>query len=284
MPLYNSERHWPSAIDSVLAQTYPDLEIIISDNASTDRTEELCRQVARDDDRVRYCRQPSNRGLVRNFDFTLKAARGELFCWIGHDDRFEPTFVERCVEAFAADDRLTLVSSDINWIFPDGVIRRSWYHGSSMHSDDPVDRFTDMLVSFHQSELGFDPLASMMRRQHVVGLARGNMLGEDEVFAAQMALVGPWGHVPEPLLNRTISTDTFDDLVRLLGLPHWHIHVRVARKHWEWIHAVNRGPLDAAQRRRARAAVIRNYVSWHRHRIGRVGRRLGRRVRPSADG
>ena len=68
MPVYNGDDGLEGALDSLLAQTYEDFEIIISDNASTDGTEEICRRFSRLDPRVRYIRNDKNVGVARNYN------------------------------------------------------------------------------------------------------------------------------------------------------------------------------------------------------------------------
>jgi glycosyltransferase involved in cell wall biosynthesis len=85
------------ALGSALAQTYPNLEIVVSDNCSTDRTEELVQGFA--DPRIRYFRQPRNIGANNNFNFCLQEARGEYFLLLHDDDRVDADFVASCIDA-----------------------------------------------------------------------------------------------------------------------------------------------------------------------------------------
>ena len=103
LPVYNGEQYLATALDSLLAQTFTDFEIVISDNASTDATEEICRRYAARDARIRYVRQPENRGSVFNFNHVFELARGEYYRWHAHDDVCAPTFLDRCVELLDQD-------------------------------------------------------------------------------------------------------------------------------------------------------------------------------------
>jgi glycosyltransferase involved in cell wall biosynthesis len=93
-PVYNGGTDLTRAVDSLLAQTYTDFELIISDNASTDQTEEVCRRYAELDPRIRYVRQPRNLGAGQNFAYVLQEARAPLFQWAAADDRWDPRFIE----------------------------------------------------------------------------------------------------------------------------------------------------------------------------------------------
>jgi len=97
MPVYNGEKLIREALDSLLAQTFTDFELIISDNASTDSTEAICRKYVKEDLRIRYVRQPENRGAEFNFQFVLNEAKGEYFKWMAYDDYLAARFIELIV-------------------------------------------------------------------------------------------------------------------------------------------------------------------------------------------
>ncbi len=96
LPVYNGERYLAIAIESVLRQTFTDFELIISDNASTDSTWEICREYAARDDRIRLCRNETNVGSIRNFDLVFRQARGNYFMWMSHDDVLGETSLAAC--------------------------------------------------------------------------------------------------------------------------------------------------------------------------------------------
>ncbi len=108
MPVYNGEKYIAQTLDSFLRQTYTDFELIISDNASTDSTEAICRDYAARDPRIRYERLEKNIGLYPNFDRAFAFARGEYFKWAAHDDLCAETFLEECVAALDADPCIVL--------------------------------------------------------------------------------------------------------------------------------------------------------------------------------
>ena len=108
LPVYNGDNYLAETLDSILAQTFTDFELIISDNGSTDRTEAICRRYAAQDHRVRYVRNPSNLGAARNYNRAFELARGEYFKWNGHDDPLAPLFLERCVEVLDRDPAIVL--------------------------------------------------------------------------------------------------------------------------------------------------------------------------------
>ena len=276
LPVRNAGSRVTDVVKSVLAQEYERLELVISDNASTDDTPEVCRALAAADHRIVYHRHDENIGLLNNFIHTIHLATGTFFRWIGDDDRLEPTFIPRCLERFQADDRLMLVTTGVDYTGPDGVAQHAAYHGTALASDDPVDRFTELLRLLNEGYLLIDPLYAMLRRAPVAAIPRRNMLGEDQVFAAKLALAGPWGHVPEVLAHRAWKQQRLSAIARRLDVPVWHTRVATVMQCRETLRAVRTAGLSGQQRRRARAAVAHLYLRRHRATLTRRGRRLAR--------
>jgi len=103
VPVYNGAVSLRATLDALLQQTYPDFEIIISDNASTDGTAAICAEFAERDPRVRYVRQPTNIGPERNFKFVVDEARGRYFMWSACDDLRSHDFLEENVRFLEAN-------------------------------------------------------------------------------------------------------------------------------------------------------------------------------------
>jgi len=101
--VYNGERFLEEALDSILNQTFTDFELIISDNASTDRTGEIAEGYAKRDDRIRYYRSEKNMGGGWNMRRVYELATGKYFKWAAADDLLEPDFLRRCVEILESD-------------------------------------------------------------------------------------------------------------------------------------------------------------------------------------
>ncbi len=116
MPVYNGEKFIREALDSLLAQTFTDFEIIISDNASTDDTPIICSEYAERDSRIRYVRQAENIGIMKNFQFVLDEAIGEYFMWAAHDDLWGEKFIEEnLIFLNEHDDYITSISATIDY-------------------------------------------------------------------------------------------------------------------------------------------------------------------------
>jgi hypothetical protein len=102
IPVYNGERYLPSALASVQDQTLRDIRIVISDNGSTDSTQEICRAAAEADDRIVYHRYDENRGGIWNYQNVLDLCDTELFSWMAADDIKLPAFADVCIAALDA--------------------------------------------------------------------------------------------------------------------------------------------------------------------------------------
>jgi len=220
MPAYNAVNYIAEAIESLLAQTYDDFELIISDNASTDDTETICRAYAKQDSRIRYYRQPQNNGGMWNFNHVVGLARGEYFKWAAHDDICAPTFLERCVEAL--DDKPEIV-----WCHTQGA--KIDPSGKRVTEDPEEGRGPKGVV--HSTEAGFprqyhDCSAPSRRFQGVLlgtswavdffGVIRTDVLrrtllvphcyGGEKVLTAELALHGPSHEIPETLFSTRIHS------------------------------------------------------------------------------
>lgn len=200
MPVYNGEAFLEAAIESLLAQTFTDFELVISDNASTDRTEEICRAFAARDSRVRYDRLDENLGAVPNFNRVFELSRAEYFKWAAADDVCAPTFLERLVEVL--DARLEI----------------AWCHSRSTHIDSAGEPLTDA-DAVDVSYAAREGCSAYQRFQQVVfggggcldtyGLMRSEAIrktplilphyGAEKVFVAELALLGGYQEVPEVL-------------------------------------------------------------------------------------
>jgi glycosyltransferase involved in cell wall biosynthesis len=264
-------------ISSVLEQDHQRLELVISDNASTDRTEELCREIEKRDARVVYHRQRHNVGLLNNFIHAMQVARGTFFRWIGDTDRLAPDYVSRCLAAFAEDSQLILVTTQIRYIGPDGTTRTYPYFGDALRSTDPVDRF----CGFLSCGMALDPMYALIRREAVISIPRQNMIVEDEVYATKLAMVGPWGHIPEVLADRHYEPTRLSASARKLGVPAWQAYFSTTLQCQEMLRLIRDTDLTPSQRRRARAAVARMYIARHYRRVTHRGRRIVRLLEPA---
>jgi glycosyltransferase involved in cell wall biosynthesis len=288
LPVYNGADTLAQVVESVLAQTHSNLELVISDNASSDDTQEICRQFAREDRRVVYQRHATNVGLLNNFISAADNAAGTYLRWIGDDDSLDPDYLSQVLDVFAEDERRVVVTTQIVYRDDDGVETLATdYDPSALSSADPVERLAEMLRLLTTDFATLDPLYAVMRRE-LATIPRRNMLREDQIFAARLALAGPWGHAAAPLAARRRHEGTAASLADLLGVPGWHRHVRVLLQCHELSRWVSESSLDQDQRRRARFEILRFYARGKRIKVRRgvakLERAAGRPVRLSPSG
>jgi glycosyltransferase involved in cell wall biosynthesis len=197
LPVYNGERYLNRAIDSILGQHFADFELIVSDNASTDRTGEICRHYAEQDRRIRYFRNERNLGAGPNYDSCFHRARGTYFKWAAHDDCLAPDYLAMAVAALDAHSEAVLCTVGITEIGPEDEVRRVYANAfPGVSSGSPARRFGAVIHACHQCEDFF----GLYRRSALVGSGlHDTYSGSDRVLLAEMALRGPWVSVPEPL-------------------------------------------------------------------------------------
>ena len=197
LPVFNGERYLASAIELVLDQDFADLELVVCDNASTDRTSEICEEYARRDPRVRYHRNPRNLGAGPNYDRCFALARGEYFKWMAHDDRLAPDYQSRTVAALDAAPGAVLCTTGITEIGPDDRVRRVYRNAfPGIDAPGPARRLGALIHARHECEDFF----GLYRRAALAGSSlHGTYSGSDRVLLAELALRGPWTAVPEPL-------------------------------------------------------------------------------------
>lgn len=202
MPVYNGEDYMEQTLRSILAQTFGDFELVISDNASTDRTEEICQTYAAADPRVRYLRQDENRGGAWNFNTVFHASRGEYFKWACHDDLMAETYLERCVAVM--DDHPDVAICYPKTLLIDAEGNEIGPYEDELHLMDasPVERFRRVVF---RKPRRCHPSLGLMRRDL---LAQTDLIGayrsSDEILLAHLALLGKYYEYPERLAVRRI--------------------------------------------------------------------------------
>jgi glycosyltransferase involved in cell wall biosynthesis len=206
MPVYNGEKYLAEALDSVLAQTYRDFELVISDNASDDHTEQICRSYAQGDTRIRYYRNRRNLGAPRNHNRVFELSGGEYFKWATHDDVYAPEFLEKCVHALDKDLSIILCYSKTARIDEHGTVVGTYDHKTRISSLEPHERFGH-IIDVHNPCL---PILGVMR----AGSLRmtplfGNYIGADRNLLAEICLIGRVYEIPEYLFFRRDHPDAY---------------------------------------------------------------------------
>ena len=198
LPVYNGERFLPEALDSILGQTYSDFELIVSDNGSRDRTQEICRAYAAKDRRIRYARSDTNRGAAWNFNNVFKLSAGKYFKWAAHDDVCAPEFLARCVEVLERDPGIVLCFPRTVQIDERGVEEKKRDHIDlpNLGSLRAHERFHDIVAKRHGCEAVFGVIRTdVLRRTPLIG----NYMASDKVLLALLAARGRLHELPDYL-------------------------------------------------------------------------------------
>jgi len=198
LPVFNGGEFLAAALDSLLAQSFRDFEIVISDNASTDATESLCHERARRDPRVHYYRNDANVGGRRNFNRVFELSTGEYFKWAAHDDVHEPQYLERCVEVLDDDPDVVLAHPRVRDIDEKGNTLKIVPFGMQTDTPDVVTRFRELARREHSCVAFFGLMrADVLRRTRLLS----NYADCDRVLLAEIGLAGRIRELPEPLFH-----------------------------------------------------------------------------------
>lgn len=199
MPVFNGERFVEAALRSVLAQTFDDFELIISDNASTDRTGEICRDYARTDQRIRYTSNEFNIGYCRNQNGIYRRALGQYFLLTHHDDIRNPEYLARTVPILDADPGVVVCYTRTRDIDDNDQPLPRQDPPLRFASHDLRERFCDVIRMDHICEPDFG-----LTRMDVLRTTRlhGDYADSDRVLLAELALHGRFHCVPEYLFFR----------------------------------------------------------------------------------
>ena len=193
LPVYNGERFLHTAIESILAQDFTDFELIIADNASTDRSRQIAAEYAAQDDRISVYSSHVNRGAAWNFNRCVHLATGHYFKWAAHDDEMAPTCLSRFVQIMDHEPDVVLCYSRILQIDADGNVSRELPSWSAL-DESPRSRVRSALMSMSHAT----PMFGLIRRAELLRTRMERSYGSsDRALLAQLALIGKLREVPE---------------------------------------------------------------------------------------
>lgn len=253
LPVYNGEKYLRQAIDSILAQTYPDFELIVSDNASTDRTQDICQKYAAQDKRIQYFRNEKNIGAAPNFNRSFKLSSGEYFKWMAHDDIIAPEFLSRCVEILDQHPAVVLCFPKSKIIDEQGKVLGEHVYKSDTTSSKPHIRFRNLVITLDTGWQIFGLMRTSVARKTAL---HGSYPASDLVLLAELALYGQFYEIQDHLLfpryhpeqatrvipverNRVLFYDTA--LQGKILLPKWQYL-------YGYIRAIKNAPLSKNER------------------------------------
>lgn len=216
LPTFNRATLLDRAIGSVLAQDHAAIELIISDNASADDTETVCRKWARQHAGVKYIRQPANRGPTSNFNAVLEAARGEYFMWLSDDDWLDANYVSECLSAMKQDSTVSIAAG-----------RCLHYDGSGRFVREDVSTnlrqpiVSQRLVEYFASVSYNSIFYGLMRTDRVRQVGIQNSLAADWMVLAWLLMHGHAVTVETTHVHRTLGGASISvrNVIKVLGLP-----------------------------------------------------------------
>jgi glycosyltransferase involved in cell wall biosynthesis len=198
LPVFNGERYLAESLESITAQTYSDFELLISDNASTDRTQQICREYAAKDSRIHYYRNEKNIGAPLNFNRVFELSYSELFKWASCDDVHAPTYLQKCIAILDKDPSIILCHSKTGCIDEHGKLigNYDWIKTSRIISWKPHERFGEYLSINNPVWALFGVIrASSLRKTPL----QGCYMDSDRNLMAEIALMGRIYEIPEYL-------------------------------------------------------------------------------------
>jgi glycosyltransferase involved in cell wall biosynthesis len=197
LPVYNEARFLRESLDSLRAQIYENIEIVISDNASTDETESICREYVARDERIIYLRNESNLGAVANGGVVFREARGEYFMWGSGHDTWSRNYVESAVAALNGSAGAAVAVPSTVWIDERGALmsKESGYYDTRGLT--PIGRFFAVFWG------NMHPILGVMRLERVCRcMPSPEIVGADMLFLCKLALRWHFVGSPESVLGR----------------------------------------------------------------------------------
>lgn len=206
MPAFNGEPHIRTAIEAILGQTLRDFELIISDNASTDGTEAICREYASEDPRIRYSRNKMNLGVSENYNRVYRLARGPLFKWASVNDFCHELMLEKCVDALRERPDAVLSYAD-TMLLEEGESRRPYHEQVRLDTPDPCERFRRLARAFDECFMLNNMMNGVIRTDALRKTSlHGHFPGSDIPLMAELVVQGSFVSVPEVLFFRRIDS------------------------------------------------------------------------------
>lgn len=280
LPVYNGEPYLAQSIEALLSQSYEDFELIISDNASTDGTADLCLGYKKSDPRIHYIRQPRNIGLAPNHNFVVQQARGEFFKFAAADDLYGRNLLECCVSALDEHPQVVLAQSYAGSIDGDSKVTQTYEYPLATDLPRAPDRFRSILFgsSGMFTRKGIDVRGivnddndGIIRAEDSYGVIRADVLRKvaplgsyhhaDRILICEIALHGPfhttpqWLHFRREYPGRAYRAQptvhgrcAILDPARASKLRHPALRL-IAEYFWGYIAAIRRAPLSHAERR-----------------------------------
>ncbi|MDH3591985.1 MAG: glycosyltransferase [Planctomycetota bacterium] len=284
LPVFNGERYLVETLASLLGQTLADFELLISDNASTDATEEICREHAKRDPRIVYERLDRNTGAAANYNHVARRARAPYFKWNAADDLCAPDVFEKCYRALEDDADAVLAYPASKIIDGEGIVLQHYPDPLDVTAADPYTRLMALFKTIGECNAVFGlTRTAVLENTPLIG----KYLASDMVLLGELSLYGRFIRCEDTTFFRrdhpeASSSDKSQENMRKFYEPGSQArlpYMRQWRVHGEFLRAIRRSPLARRDKARLYRAIMRNAVACRRALAGEVWaalRSLGR--------
>lgn len=288
LPVYNGQKYLEAAIESHLAQSFGDFELVISDNGSTDATGEICSRYARQDARVKYLRSPSNRGILWNHRRVLEPVDPSTpyFRWAGADDILEPGLLAAMVEVLDTRPEIEAVMPATKNIDEEGTVIRTMERSLNLESPDVFERARQILLANYQHVIAYGLLRAPSLRCMRTG---PHYIGWDPVFIWELALRGPVFQLFEPALLRRFHRGSISRVKTVKEMRKWvepGTSAGMNFPHWAWAYERARSllatPMNLGEKLRITMFLMRTTL-WQRQQLARDITQATRRALKLSD-
>jgi len=273
LPVYNTQRYLRQSLDSLLAQTYSDFVLVISDNASTDGTEKICREYAAADPRIKYFRNDVNIGNPRNFNRVFELTTTPYLKWSTADDYWEASFLERALKVMEGDPTLALCYAQAVIVDADGANPKNYDDVLHLAQEDPADRFLSLIsrIKLAHQHLGLIRM-SHLRQTHLLG----TFVSSDINLLAELTLYGKFYELPHRLFFRRFHKDSGSwkrgdpdrdpdhDAKRYHAAAAGRLPFQKWQSELGFVSAVNSSPLPLKSKVRIYRHLLQRMI-WYRH-------------------
>ncbi len=262
LPVYNGEKYLRSSIDSILAQTFDDFELIISDNASTDGTENICREYADRDARIQYFRNEKNLGAAGNYNILVEKARAKYFRWQNADDYIEPNLHELCFKILEKNPDCVLTFGKTKVIDAEGDLIEKYEDNLHIVDERAADRFVRFKKNVGQTNAIYGLMRlNALRKTHLFRKFKSS----DTNFMGELCLYGKFIQIPEYLFyrrmhegasswdrkNTKVQRDFWDPSAEAFNYQH-------IKKHFAYYSDVLKGNIPISDKIRILIFLLRN--------------------------
>ena len=209
MPVFNEDRFIEKSLDALVNQDHTNIEMIVSDNASEDKTGEICRKYAEQYDWISYHKFNTNVGIAENFSFTLQEARGKYFMWASGHDLWTSNYISACVNLLESCPAAMVAFGISNWIDQHDAVLEREYGWIDTRGMDVIARYFAVLWG------NMHPIYGLHRRDALFEIPIKPVVGTDLIVLAQLALKGDFVNAVDAIWSRREShaDETYKDKI-----------------------------------------------------------------------